>query len=64
MRIKPIMMYMLASGVCFTTLGACSSSGGGGGGGNNPAPPGPAGTLQIAEISYDAPEGTVVNIFV
>ena len=51
---------MLAIVVCFTTLSACGG-GGGGSGGNIPGPPG---TLQLAETSYDATEGTVVNIFV
>ncbi|MDH3805865.1 MAG: hypothetical protein OEU90_10390, partial [Gammaproteobacteria bacterium] len=61
MRFKTVIMVMLAIVVCLTTLGACSSSSGGGGNNNNPGPPG---TLQFAEISYDATEGTVVNILV
>jgi len=56
MRIKTVVMVMLAIVVCLTTLGAC---GGNSGGGNNPAAPG---TLQFLETSFDATEGTVVNI--
>ncbi len=41
-------------------LGLFSACGGGGGGGDSS--PGSAGFLQIAETSYDASEGTVVNI--
>jgi hypothetical protein len=45
--------------VCLAILSAC---GGGGGGGDSQ--PGPPGTIQLADTSYDATEGTVVNIFV
>ena len=58
MRIKTVLPVIPAIVVCLTTLGACSSSSGGN---NNPGPPG---TLQFAEISYDATEGTIVNILV
>lgn len=45
--------------VCLAILSAC---GGGGGGGDSQ--PGPPGTIQLADTSYDATEGTAVNIFV
>jgi len=48
---------ILAIVACLIMLGACG--GGGGGGGDTP---GPAGTLQFLEISFDATEGTIVNI--
>ena len=53
----------LYTGVLITALAlaACGGGGGGGGGGNIPASPG---TLQFLETSFDATEGTVVNIFV
>ena len=44
----------------FGLLSACG--GGGGGSGNNM--PGPRGSLQLAETSFDVTEGAVVNIFV
>ncbi len=63
MRINTVLTVIPAIVACLTMLGAC---GGGGGGGGNTAgpPPGPPGTLQFEEISFDATEGTVVNIFV
>jgi len=45
--------------LCLATLYACG--GGGGGGSSAPAPPG---TIQLLETSFDATEGTVVNILV
>jgi len=60
MRIKTIVRVMLAVVMCLTTLAACNG-GGGGGDGNMPGPPG---TLQLLETSFDATEGTVVNILV
>ena len=45
--------------LCLATLYACG--GGGGGGSSALAPPG---TLQLLETSFDATEGTVVNILV
>ena len=56
MRIKTVVMVMVAMVLCLTTLAAC---GGGGGGGGAPALPG---TIQISATVFDGTEGTIVNI--
>jgi len=59
MRIKTLFTVIPAIVACSSMLGACGGSSGGGG--DTPAP---AGTLQFLETSFDATEGTVVNILV
>ena len=58
MQIKTVLTVIPAIVTCLIVLGACG--GGGGGGAGNIA--GPPGTLQFLETSFDATEGTVVNI--
>lgn len=57
---KTKLLQMLYLGLTF--LGLLSACGGGGGGGGDSNTPGGSGTIQIGEITYDAAEGTVVNI--
>jgi len=60
MRIKTVLTIVLPIVACLTMFNACGGGGGGGGGDGDIS--GPPGTLQFLETSFDATEGTVVNI--
>jgi hypothetical protein len=62
MRIKIVLTILSAIVVCLTMLGACGGGGSGGGGGGDGNIPGPPGTLQFLETSFDITEGEVANI--